>query len=138
MVAVAIGLSLSMSLCVILANAKAPRWCARCRCAHTSSCPSVPKRTWVKRSSESGRGGSKWRARRRRIFIRDRFLCQRCFRKNIITPVELHGPKHGVCDHIVPIKAGGSDDEKNLETLCQKCNVEKIPEDRQLIAKGRG
>lgn len=49
---------------------------------------------------------------------RDNRTCQRCGAK---------GGTHGVgmleCDHILPVKDGGTDDPENLRTLCQKCHV---------------
>ena len=72
-----------------------------------------------------GRGGRQWRKLRERIFIRDRFVCQICKAKGKLTAIELHGPNYGVCDHIVPISQGGSDDPINLQTICQRCDKTK-------------
>jgi len=72
-----------------------------------------------------GRGGSKWRARREQVFKRDGYLCQPCKSNNRLTPVQLHGPRHGVCGHIIPIAEGGGDDMNNLQTECQACDRAK-------------
>jgi 5-methylcytosine-specific restriction enzyme A len=72
-----------------------------------------------------GRGGSKWRTRRERIFDRDGFVCQICKSAGIMRVVTLHGSSHGVCDHIVPMSQGGGDDDTNLQTICQACDAAK-------------
>lgn len=51
------------------------------------------------------------------ILKRDGFACQYCGRK--APDVKLH------VDHIVPVSAGGTDDEGNLATACQDCNLGK-------------
>lgn len=49
--------------------------------------------------------------------------------------VTLHGTKAGICDHIVPKAAGGSDADANLQTLCQCCSDQKTQLEAQM---GRG
>lgn len=49
-----------------------------------------------------------------RIFERDGHRCQECGATEEIT-----------VDHIVPISAGGTDDDGNLQTLCRSCNSRK-------------
>lgn len=51
---------------------------------------------------------------RTRIYARDGHKCVHCGTENGLT-----------LDHIVPWSAGGSDDESNLQTLCQSCNSRK-------------
>lgn len=92
--------------------------------SRTGRCEKHPKVAWETRKS-SGRGGSKWRSRRERIFHRDKFLCQRHLQRGELVAVTLHGPDHGICDHIVPLAEGGTDDESNLQTICQACDREK-------------
>jgi len=89
-----------------------------------SRCDKHPRTPWQSRQG-SGRGGSKWRNRRERIFTRDKYLCQRHLRLGQLVGVDLHGSNHGVCDHIVPLSQGGTDDDSNLETICQTCDKEK-------------
>ncbi len=114
------------------------RWCGKCRAVHAGDeqCPHRVafgrKRKFAKRS---GRGGSKWGKLRKRIFERDLYLCQLCRHNGVVAAVELHGPLHGVCDHVVPIAEGGSDDESNLQTLCQSCD--KVKTQSESI-RGRG
>lgn len=66
---------------------------------------------------------SDWDERRRRVYERDDYECQRCGR--------LGGPRGGPEDdaelhahHIVPKSEGGTDDISNLETLCHSCHSE--------------
>lgn len=73
----------------------------------------------------SGRGGRPWRRQRARIFERDDYLCQIHLRRGEIRPVTLHGKYAGVCDHIIPLAEGGTDDDDNLQTICQECDKEK-------------
>lgn len=115
---------------------KTARWCSRCRVVHNERCPNAPK--WEKKVSavpKSGRGGRPWQRKRKRVFERDGYMCQIHLKRGDIKVVTLHGKNHGVCDHIVPLEEGGSDDESNLQTICQCCDKEKT----QLESlKGRG
>ncbi|MFL0802576.1 MAG: HNH endonuclease [Agarilytica sp.] len=111
-------------------NNKPSRYCARCRTTHKDECPNKPKAWSNKDAKTSGRGGARWRAKRKRVFERDMYCCSVCGR-----PVDLHGPNHGVCDHIVPISQGGTDDESNLQTICQGCDKVKTQEESM---HGRG
>ena len=96
-------------------------------------CPQ--KKAWEKPVARSGRGGRPWRRRRERVFKRDGYLCQIHLRQNKLVSVELHGPNAGVCDHIVPLEEGGTDDESNLQTICQECDKIKTQEES---LRGRG
>jgi 5-methylcytosine-specific restriction endonuclease McrA len=54
------------------------------------------------------------------IFKRDSFRCQYCGRspkqdENVILHI----------DHIIPQAKGGADDDRNLTTACQECNLGK-------------
>ena len=62
-----------------------------------------------------------------KIFERDNFTCQYCGRRP--PAVVLH------CDHIHPKSKGGLDDEINLITSCQDCNLGK--RDKIIINKRR-
>lgn len=83
-----------------------------------------------------GRGGSKWRTRRQRIFERDKYLCQICLADGQLTPVELHGPRHGVCDHRIPTAEGGTDHDSNLQTICQDCDRTKTGQESRRAGGG--
>lgn len=56
-----------------------------------------------------------WSALRRAVFMRDRWLCQRCG-----TP-----GRALECDHVVPLAKGGDHSMANLQTLCRECHIEK-------------
>lgn len=57
------------------------------------------------------------------VLARDKFCCCACGRSTKLHGVLLH------VDHIVPRSKGGSDEESNLQTLCQKCNIGKSNRD---------
>jgi HNH endonuclease len=61
------------------------------------------------------RNGStrRWRNTRARVRYRDRWTCQRC------------GALATHVDHVVPLLFGGADDERNLQALCEHCNLSK-------------
>lgn len=106
---------------------KAARYCSRCRAVHQGDCPKKTAHNWNNkvRSNRGGRGGRPWQRKRQRIFERDNYLCQIHLARGQIVTVELHGERHGVLDHIVPKFEGGSDDDDNLQTICQACDKEK-------------
>lgn len=54
--------------------------------------------------------------RRQLIYRRDNFTCLACGEKDV---VEL------TLDHIIPLCKGGANTSDNLQTLCEKCNLEK-------------
>lgn len=113
---------------------RAPRWCPKCKCAHDDDCPQ--RAVWVKPvHKKSGRGGRPWSRKREAVFKRDNFLCQIHLHKGLLVAVELHGHKAGVCDHKIPLSEGGTDDESNLQTICQDCDKEKTAIESR---KGRG
>ena len=66
---------------------------------------------------------------RRRIRERDCGLCQECLRRGRTTT------GHPV-DHIVPLWAGGSDDDSNKETLCVPCHDAKTAREAKHRASG--
>jgi len=88
---------------------------------HAGACPNKP--SWQRPVTVgSGRGGRPWRRKREKIFERDGYLCQEHLRAGSVVVVTLHGRLSGICDHIVPLSEGGTDAERNLETLCQECS----------------
>lgn len=51
--------------------------------------------------------------------------------KNLLCVMCTNGPKLAtVCDHIIPKRAGGSDDEINLQPLCYNCHQIKTARDK--------
>ena len=69
------------------------------------------------------------------MFDRDEYLCQEHLRQGKLKPVELHGNAAGICDHILPVSEGGTDDMSNLQTLCKACHDIKTAAES---ARGRG
>ena len=69
-----------------------------------------------------GRGGRPWRRKRDRILKRDHYLCQPCKRLGKV--------KQGnQVDHIIPLAKDGTDDDKNLQTICGPCHEAKTLRD---------
>lgn len=80
---------------------------------------------WMQPPSQSSRKTRRKikRSKRFRILKRDGFRCQLCGRKaNEDDGIELH------IDHKMPISKGGTDDDDNLWTLCNDCNLGKSDE----------
>lgn len=66
------------------------------------------------------------RARRTRIWLRDKGLCGNCGE-----PV----PRRGTTiDHRIPLWLGGADDDGNLRFMCRACDQPKTSEDKGVIA----
>ncbi|CAB4184734.1 HNHc domain containing protein [uncultured Caudovirales phage] len=66
---------------------------------------------------------SDWRARRVRILLRDACCCRRCSR--VVSGREAH------VDHRQPLQDGGTDDDANLQTLCERCHGAKTREEQR-------
>ncbi|WP_422398452.1 HNH endonuclease [Teredinibacter turnerae] len=116
--------------------AKPPYFCARCKCVHAGVCAAKPKHNWSQRKrSRSGRGGRPWERKRKAVFERDKYLCQKHLERGALVAVTLHGDDAGICDHKVPLSEGGTDDEDNLQTLCKECSGDKTKAES---ARGRG
>lgn len=65
-----------------------------------------------------GRGGRPWRRKREAVLKRDKYLCQPCERKGALTVATQ-------VDHIVPQFEGGTDDDQNLQAICDACHEAK-------------
>jgi 5-methylcytosine-specific restriction enzyme A len=71
-----------------------------------------------RRGTAAQRGyGGRWQ-RYRAMYLRSHPLCVACERAGITTPAT-------DVDHIVPRRAGGSDEESNLQALCHACHSAK-------------
>ena len=116
-------------------SGRARRWCAKCKKPHAGLCPKSGWKGYRSKQGTSGRGGTTWQNKRKRIFERDGYLCQIHKKKGKLVSVSLHGPNHGVCDHDVPLAEGGSDEDENLQTICQACDKRKTAEEAR---RGRG
>ena len=55
---------------------------------------------------------SDWRARRERILVRDCSRCAVC--RRVVAGRQAH------IDHIVPLEEGGTDEDANLQVLCER------------------
>ena len=64
-----------------------------------------------------------WRARRIRILVRDAYRCRACGRV-------VYGRKAHV-DHIRPLEDGGTDDDANLQVLCEADHGRKTREEQR-------
>ena len=87
----------------------------------------VKPKAWVssegKSASERGYG-PKWRKTRKRILIRDSYLCQECKRGGIVTLAR-------EVDHVLNKAAGGSEEDSNLESICITCHKKKTLSERR-------
>ncbi len=63
----------------------------------------------------AGGSGWQWQRIRQRILTRDNYECQHRLKGCTVTAT--------VIDHIIGVRAGGSDDASNLVASCQNCNV---------------
>jgi 5-methylcytosine-specific restriction endonuclease McrA len=52
-------------------------------------------------------------------------LRQQCFERDDHECVECHSDYKIVCDHIIRLVDGGTNEMKNLQTLCENCHKEK-------------
>lgn len=69
---------------------------------------------------ERKRGRAAVRARARHLAREP--LCRRCKARGFLTVAE-------VVDHIVPLALGGSDHDRNKQSLCKPCHDDKTAED---------
>ena len=73
---------------------------------------------------------------RQNVLMRDNYTCQIC------GATVKDGAKLEI-DHIIPYSKGGTNDENNLQVLCQQCNREKhnrsdLLHDKQKLAELKG
>jgi 5-methylcytosine-specific restriction protein A len=66
--------------------------------------------------------GSAWMKIRDRILTRDKGLCQECTRNGRLTEATK-------VDHITPLHLGGSDNDQNLQSLCNDCHDAKTAQE---------
>lgn len=74
------------------------------------------------RSQQNRIRGSAWMAIRARILQRDSGLCQICKAAGRLTMAT-------EVDHRVPLEDGGSNDDSNLDSVCQPCHAIKTAEE---------
>lgn len=80
---------------------------------------------WAKTSRQSRGYGATWDRTRKRIMARDFGICQVC-KMAIAVAV----------DHRTPKARGGTDDDSNLQAICEACHTAKTAADsgRKLLA----
>ena len=84
---------------------------------------------WSNKPSRHARGyGSAWQRIRKQALDRDKWLCRRCLKRGLLTPLGMRPRDHEV-DHIKPKDKGGTDELSNLQSLCPDCHHEKTAED---------
>ena len=83
--------------------------------------PSLAPRHMAQGAQENygkGRGGRPWRRKRAAVLKRDGYLCQCCKRAGRVSLAT-------EVDHVIPQAEGGSDDETNLQAICEPCHKTK-------------
>ncbi|MDE2202722.1 MAG: HNH endonuclease [Burkholderiaceae bacterium] len=73
--------------------------------------------------------GRDWRAIRHRIMSRDCGLCLACHARGILQPA-------AEVDHRIPQWCGGTDDDRNLWSLCRTCHARKTRREAAIRAAG--
>ncbi|MFS1582911.1 MAG: HNH endonuclease [Candidatus Arsenophonus phytopathogenicus] len=109
-----------------------PRPCRKHGCPHTTTaqygyCDQHKYEGWVQhqrgRTRQQQGDGRQWEILRARILKRDKYFCQPCLRKGIATEAK-------AVDHIQAKAFGGTDDEANLQAICQACHRTKTASER--------
>ena len=65
-----------------------------------------------------------WKRLRRRVLDRDGWRCRKCGRAGRME-----------VDHVVPVKAGGTDDLDNLRAICRDCHIARHKRKRTEVEK---
>ena len=92
----------------------------------------MPASGWNRwhRGSRHERGyGAEWERTRERIMRRDQGLCQPCKQRGQITGATQ-------VDHKVAKASDGTDDDENLQAICDDCHSQKTTEDRTGVVHG--
>ena len=74
---------------------------------------------WLGQSPGRTRGTT-WAKLRARV-LREEPVCRACIARGAVT----EHSRSTVCDHIVPLFEGGTDDRGNLAGMCKTCHDEK-------------
>ena len=112
--------------------ARIPRACRKRGCACTTTdrsgyCEQHRGEGWI--SQRAGRTnkqrgyGYTWTLTRERIMQRDKFICQVCKRQGIVTMAT-------AVDHIKSKAHSGTDDDCNLQAICESCHRLKTARER--------
>ncbi|SDR47177.1 HNH endonuclease [Paraburkholderia tuberum] len=73
--------------------------------------------------------GSRWVKTRQRIAVAQQFSCQSCGRAWL--------PWRDQVDHTTPLEQGGSNDDANLQLLCDDCHTVKTTAEARQRLTGR-
>ena len=107
----------------------APKPCSHFGCGvlvrdGSSRCAKHPKESWVKPATATKRvTGRRLQAMRASLFAA-KPLCAECERHGRVTLATER-------DHIKPLEEGGTDDDSNIQGLCEPCHAVKSKAERQ-------
>jgi 5-methylcytosine-specific restriction protein A len=95
-------------------------------------CAEHAEKPWAGSTRGKATGSTAWKKTRARVLRRDRNRCQLCTD---------HEGRHlwpgNIVDHIVPVSEGGSDDDSNLQTLCDACHRKKTLDEARRARQAR-
>jgi 5-methylcytosine-specific restriction protein A len=90
----------------------------------------APTAPFVGSTKATPRRAGRWLQRaRERLFARDP-LCAECRRQNRVAVATQR-------DHIVPLSEGGTDDDENIQGLCDACHEAKSAREEAARARAR-
>ena len=81
----------------------------------TTRCDLHKRPAWTKRDDAPKRRTGRWLQRERDRLFSYEPLCRECGRQGRVTLAVIR-------DHIVPLSEGGTDDDDNIQPLCQACS----------------
>lgn len=88
-------------------------------------------RGWHKRNDRRVLTGRPWRRLRQQILERDRYQCQPCKARGLVTEAK-------EVDHVRALAHGGTDVESNLQAICTDCHGLKSLREAHPNARIRG
>lgn len=103
----------------------APKPCARCSALvydGTTRCAAHKPVAWQSRPDIKRTSGRKLQRQRSALFTREP-LCRVCREEGRVAPAVIR-------DHIIPLGENGSDDDANIQPLCQDCSDAKTERER--------
>lgn len=97
--------------------------CSRCRLIHVGPCR-VKQPVIDTRPGDHARGyGWRWH-KIRNIVLAGSPLCAHCHARGLVRLADM-------VDHVLPLAAGGSHAQGNLQPLCDRCHARKTADDRR-------
>jgi 5-methylcytosine-specific restriction protein A len=88
----------------------------------TSRCKEHPRELWVQKATYKRVTGRRLQKQRAELFAREP-LCRCCVTNGFVTLAVIR-------DHIKPLAEGGTDDDDNIQPLCQACSDLKTEAER--------